>query len=48
LLMSTNLPINDIAEQSGYKTAKYFIKIFKELEGITPSAYRKINNERAF
>jgi two-component system, response regulator YesN len=48
LLISTNLPINDIAEQSGYKTAKYFIKIFKELEGITPSAYRKINNERAF
>ena len=41
LLMSTNLPINDIAEQSGYKTAKYFIKIFRELEGMTPSAYRK-------
>ncbi|MFP5114023.1 response regulator transcription factor [Bacillaceae bacterium C204] len=48
LLISTNLPINDIAEESGYKTAKYFIKIFKELEGMTPSAYRKINNERAF
>ncbi|MEH7333048.1 response regulator [Neobacillus drentensis] len=48
LLISTNLPINDIAEESGYKTAKYFIKIFKELEGLTPSAYRKINNERAF
>jgi two-component system, response regulator YesN len=48
LLISTNLPVNDIAEESGYKTAKYFIKIFKELEGITPSAYRKTNNERAF
>ncbi|WP_223589059.1 response regulator transcription factor [Neobacillus bataviensis] len=48
LLISTNLPINDIAEESGYKTAKYFIKIFKELEGLTPSAYRKTNNERAF
>ncbi|MDM5329489.1 response regulator [Neobacillus sp. CF12] len=48
LLMTTNLPINDIAEESGYKTAKYFIKIFRELEGVTPSAYRKINNERAF
>ncbi|MGG1674918.1 response regulator [Neobacillus sp. NRS-1170] len=48
LLISTNLPINDIAEESGYKTAKYFIKIFKELEGMTPSAYRKNNNERAF
>ena len=48
LLMTTNLPINDIAEESGYKTAKYFIKIFRELEGVTPSAYRKNNNERAF
>ncbi|OLS40023.1 DNA-binding response regulator [Bacillus sp. MRMR6] len=48
LLIATNLPINDIAEESGYKTAKYFIKIFKELEGVTPSAYRKNNNERAF
>ncbi|PLS01063.1 response regulator transcription factor [Neobacillus cucumis] len=45
LLMSTNLPIVDIAEESGYKTAKYFIKIFKEIEGETPSAYRKNNNE---
>ncbi|WP_226670948.1 response regulator transcription factor [Metabacillus litoralis] len=48
LLISTNLPINDISEESGYKTAKYFIKIFKEMEGVTPSAYRKNNNERAF
>jgi two-component system, response regulator YesN len=48
LLMTTNLPVNDIAEESGYKTAKYFIKIFKELEGVTPSAYRKNNNEKAF
>lgn len=48
LLISTSLPVNDIAEESGYKTAKYFIKIFKELEGMTPSVYRKINNERAF
>lgn len=48
LLISTKLSIADIAEESGYKTAKYFIKIFKELEGITPSAYRKVNIERAF
>jgi two-component system, response regulator YesN len=48
MLMSTNLPITDIAEESGYKTAKYFIKIFKEIEGETPSAYRKNNNEKAF
>ncbi|WP_251550302.1 response regulator transcription factor [Neobacillus muris] len=48
LVISTDLPISEIAEEAGYKTAKYFIKIFKELEGMTPSAYRKANNERAF
>lgn len=48
LVISTNLPIGEIAEEAGYKTAKYFIKIFRELEGMTPSAYRKTNNERAF
>lgn len=48
LLISTSLPINEIAEESGYKTAKYFIKIFRDLEGMTPSAYRKNNNERVF
>ncbi|WP_160724415.1 response regulator transcription factor [Bacillus sp. USDA818B3_A] len=48
LLMSTSLPIADIAEESGYKTAKYFIKIFKEMEGETPSAYRKNNYEKVF
>ncbi|MCH1624609.1 response regulator transcription factor [Ferdinandcohnia quinoae] len=48
LMISTNLPINEIAEEAGYKTSKYFIKLFKEIEGITPSAYRKTNNERAF
>ncbi|NGZ75403.1 response regulator transcription factor [Saccharibacillus alkalitolerans] len=48
LLLTTNLPIGEVAEESGYKTAKYFIKIFKELEGMTPSTYRKLENERAF
>ncbi|GGO06959.1 response regulator transcription factor [Saccharibacillus kuerlensis] len=48
LLITTNLPIGEVAEESGYKTAKYFIKVFKEFEGITPSTYRKLQNERAF
>ncbi|MCR6095083.1 response regulator [Salipaludibacillus agaradhaerens] len=41
LLLSTNLPVAVIAEQAGYQTAKYFIKLFKDNEGITPSQYRK-------
>ncbi|PPA70234.1 response regulator transcription factor [Jeotgalibacillus proteolyticus] len=41
LLAATGLPIAQIAEESGYQTAKYFNKIFKEYEGMTPGAYRK-------
>lgn len=48
LVISTNLPINEIAEEVGYKTSKYFIKIFKEIEGITPSIYRKTSNDNVF
>lgn len=48
LMVTTNLPINEIAEQVGYKTSKYFIKLFKEMEGVTPSTYRKTADERAF
>jgi two-component system, response regulator YesN len=48
LVISTNLPINEIADEVGYKTSKYFIKIFKEIEGVTPSTYRKANNESVF
>ena len=48
LLISTNQPVADIAEECGYKTAKYFIKIFREQEGVTPSIYRKTNNVRVF
>ncbi|MEH7180075.1 response regulator transcription factor [Neobacillus vireti] len=48
LVVSTNLPINEIAEEVGYKTSKYFIKIFKEIEGITPSTYRKTNDDSVF
>ena len=48
LLISTPYTISEIAERSGYKTAKYFVKMFKDIEGITPGNYRKNHNERAF
>lgn len=41
ILLTTDLPVGEIAEKIGYQTAKYFIQIFKEYEGITPSKYRK-------
>ncbi|AZN42464.1 response regulator transcription factor [Paenibacillus albus] len=40
LLDQTPLKIYEVAEQVGYKDFRYFVKTFKELEGITPSQYR--------
>ncbi|PRX61563.1 helix-turn-helix protein [Cohnella sp. SGD-V74] len=41
-LQSTDLRINDVAERVGYQPT-YFNRIFKKLEGITPSQYREKN-----
>ncbi|MDP9700145.1 response regulator [Paenibacillus polysaccharolyticus] len=46
LLVQTNLPISEIAERVGYQTDKYFIKVFKSLEDISPSKYRHSVNEK--
>lgn len=44
LLLSTDMTIEEIAREVGYQTAKYFIKLFKEFEAITPSRFRKAND----
>lgn len=41
LLLNGNLPISQIAEQSGFDDCNYFIRIFKKYVGETPSKYRK-------
>ncbi|WP_299090249.1 response regulator [uncultured Metabacillus sp.] len=43
LLIESTLSVADIAEKVGYSTSKYFIKLFKEYEGQTPSRFRKTN-----
>ncbi|SHM68029.1 response regulator transcription factor [Gracilibacillus kekensis] len=43
LLLSTDLTVSEIAEQSGYQTSKYFIKLFKQFESTTPNGFRKMN-----
>ena len=40
LLQFTKDSIHLISEKSGYNSSKYFITIFKSIEGISPSAYR--------
>lgn len=43
LLQQPDRDIKDIARAVGYEHASYFIKLFKQQEGITPSAFRKIH-----
>lgn len=40
LMTGTNKPIHEIAYEVGYADANYFTRVFKRLEGITPSYYR--------
>lgn len=41
LLLSTDLPIAEVSEQSGYSDYRVFTKVFKKSEGVTPSQYRR-------
>ena len=44
MLQKTNLKISDIANQTGYRDVKYFMRIFKNKIGSTPNEYRKYIN----
>ncbi|MDF2922297.1 MAG: hypothetical protein K0R57_1211 [Paenibacillaceae bacterium] len=46
LLLSTALPVQDIAEQVGFRSASYFGKVFKRAEAATPQQYRQNNHHR--
>jgi AraC-like DNA-binding protein len=39
LLSSSSYNINQIAEKTGFQDSRYFSRIFRKLEGITPSEY---------
>lgn len=41
LLISTNLPIEEIAELTGFKHGYYLSKYFKKKFGVSPSCFRK-------
>jgi AraC-like DNA-binding protein len=40
LLRDPSLSIGDVAKMCGYENTPYFHKIFKKLTGMTPGAYR--------
>lgn len=46
IIMVTEFKIEDIAYHVGYNDKKYFSKTFKKFVGISPSEYRKYNNEK--
>lgn len=41
LLANTRLSIAEIAERVGYQTAKYFVKVFRALEAVSPGQFRQ-------
>ena len=43
LLMSTDDSISTIADACGFKNTSYMIKVFKQLEGRTPSEWKKLH-----
>lgn len=44
LLMETNKKINAIASQCGFRSASYFIVVFRKQTGISPGEYRNTKN----
>ena len=41
LLAETDLNVNDISEAVGYHSSRYFTKLFKSINGVSPCEYRK-------
>lgn len=44
LLKGTDKKIYEIAETVGYSDSKYFNRVFKEIEGISPGDFRSLNS----
>lgn len=41
LLLDSKAPLEEISDLCGFSTASYFSRIFKQMYGVTPSAYRR-------
>jgi AraC-like DNA-binding protein len=44
-LLTTNLNINEVADQTGFESVFYFSKLFKIKNGVSPKYYRAGKNE---
>ena len=43
LLLTTQLPLEQMAKQLGFYVASHFVRKFQEVEGISPSRYRRLH-----
>ncbi len=43
LLAETDMPVGEIAQNCGFRTMAYFSRVFREIEGVSPSAFRRQN-----
>ena len=41
ILVSTSYSLKEIAFQCAFNDEKYFLKVFKQIEGVTPTEYKK-------
>lgn len=48
LLKTTDLTVQDVAENIGYKDTAYFSRVFKTKVGLTPSEYKKMVRPKLF
>jgi len=46
LLTTTGFPIIEIAMDSRFNNRQHFARVFREIYGVTPSVYRKLNRFR--
>ena len=47
-LRYTNVSIKDVAREVGYSNKKYFVRVFRNIFGMTPAQYRKKEREEIF
>lgn len=48
LLEETDISVAETAERVGYSSSAYFIRTFREYEGITPLKYRSMHRKKGF
>ena len=46
MLENSDVPISEVCARSGFQSYAYFGRVFKQLNGMSPSEYRKANRKK--